>query len=137
MTDPYGSIIAATIATIFCYRRVRIRPRSPLNYNPDDPSTFPVEEKKKAEVKEIKEKREKREKKSGRKEAKNKSKETDKAPVVGMRTTPEAGGTPAEGSDADRREADDLETVNMMKSAWGEVQEQNKATDSRMKSVDQ
>ncbi|VDP10239.1 unnamed protein product [Heligmosomoides polygyrus] len=73
-----------------------------MKYDPDDPSTFPPEEKKRTSKKEIK----KKTKKEDKKKKTGSIIKSVVAPVLPM------------------REANDLETVNGMVSNWGAVQPQ-------------
>ncbi|CAJ0588912.1 unnamed protein product [Cylicocyclus nassatus] len=100
-----SSISVTIISMVFCYRtRVKIRPYSPLRYNPDDPSTF------------MPEKNMKKAKKSRKSKKSDKSRLSNKSALGSKK---DSGGDEAGDH---MRAADDLETVGMVQSAWGEVQ---------------
>ncbi|KAL6744498.1 hypothetical protein Aduo_017426 [Ancylostoma duodenale] len=131
------------MAVFCCERKVRLRERSPLHYNPDDPSTYPIEEKKKK-------KKEKKSKKSSKKDSPSlSSRKSGQSPSVGTtakKDAEEASGlglpkpvvsTAPSGliifsiEDSPMRAPNDLETVDMMQSAWGEVQEQRQTCEEK------
>ncbi|EYC13788.1 hypothetical protein Y032_0042g531 [Ancylostoma ceylanicum] len=112
------------MAVFCCQRKIKLRERSPLKYNPDDPSTYPIEEKKK------KKKKEKKDKKSSKQESTSLSSgKSGKSPAIGSRGVAEH--EEASGADSPMRAPNDLETVGMITSAWGEVQEGRRTTEEQ------
>ncbi|EYC13791.1 hypothetical protein Y032_0042g532 [Ancylostoma ceylanicum] len=93
-----------------------LQPISPLKYDPDDPSTFPPSETDESAVKQ-------RSKPSKDKEKKNKSaeKKAQKSTLNALKSSPFSSRLPPM---MNLREANDMETVNDMVSAWGAVQVQ-------------
>ncbi|KAK6050367.1 hypothetical protein COOONC_12128, partial [Cooperia oncophora] len=92
---------------------VDFQPISPLKYDPDDPSTFPPEEK----PPKSSDKKADKDKKAKEKEKKEKDK---KPPPKSQASQLRSAYRPPVGA---LREANDLETVNGMVSNWGAVQE--------------
>ncbi|XGW05486.1 hypothetical protein V3C99_016106 [Haemonchus contortus] len=114
------SMVTYLFTTCFASRRL---PISPLKYDPDDPSTFPPEERAPGgKRKPSKKKTVKRNAKTHRKsksKAKTKSKSRSTQLDATSQVTTSMKGPPP----APLRQANDLETVNAMPSAWGAVQE--------------